>query len=70
MTTVNGFTWREVDMRSDTVTKPTPEMREAMKNAVVGRIINNTSKNFIFLLSRFKFLETLIFSIFHLFLVV
>lgn len=25
-----------IDLRSDTVTKPTPEMREAMKNAVVG----------------------------------
>ena len=27
---------RIIDLRSDTVTKPTPEMREAMKNAVVG----------------------------------
>jgi len=26
----------KIDLRSDTVTKPTPEMREAMKNAVVG----------------------------------
>ena len=25
-----------IDLRSDTVTKPTAEMREAMKNAVVG----------------------------------
>ena len=25
-----------IDLRSDTVTKPTPEMREAMANAVVG----------------------------------
>ena len=25
-----------IDLRSDTVTKPTPEMREAMKNAAVG----------------------------------
>jgi threonine aldolase len=25
-----------IDLRSDTVTRPTPEMREAMKNAVVG----------------------------------
>jgi len=25
-----------LDLRSDTVTKPTAEMREAMKNAVVG----------------------------------
>ena len=25
-----------VDLRSDTVTKPTPEMREVMANAVVG----------------------------------
>jgi threonine aldolase len=25
-----------VDLRSDTVTKPTDEMREAMKNAIVG----------------------------------
>lgn len=25
-----------VDLRSDTLTKPTPKMREAMKNAVVG----------------------------------
>ncbi|HLF23157.1 MAG TPA: beta-eliminating lyase-related protein, partial [Burkholderiales bacterium] len=25
-----------VDLRSDTVTKPTPQMREAMKNAEVG----------------------------------
>jgi len=25
-----------IDLRSDTVTKPTDEMREAMKNAVVG----------------------------------
>jgi len=27
---------KTIDLRSDTVTKPTPEMREAMKNAVVG----------------------------------
>ena len=27
---------RIIDLRSDTVTKPTAEMREAMKNAVVG----------------------------------
>jgi len=27
---------RIIDLRSDTLTKPTPEMREAMKNAVVG----------------------------------
>ncbi|KAF8768218.1 putative low-specificity L-threonine aldolase like protein [Argiope bruennichi] len=27
---------REIDLRSDSVTKPTPAMREAMKNAVVG----------------------------------
>jgi hypothetical protein len=39
MTTVNDFSWREVDMRSDTVTKPTSEMREAMKSAVVGKNI-------------------------------
>src|SRR4030042_5279736 len=25
-----------IDLRSDTVTRPTPEMREAMKNAAVG----------------------------------
>ena len=25
-----------IDLRSDTVTKPTAEMRKAMKNAVVG----------------------------------
>ena len=25
-----------IDLRSDTVTRPTPEMREAMKNAIVG----------------------------------
>ncbi len=27
---------KTIDLRSDTVTKPTPEMREAMKNAAVG----------------------------------
>ncbi|KFM60886.1 L-allo-threonine aldolase, partial [Stegodyphus mimosarum] len=27
---------REVDLRSDTVTKPTPAMRQAMAEAVVG----------------------------------
>ena len=27
---------REVDLRSDTVTKPTPAMRKAMAEAVVG----------------------------------
>ena len=27
---------KNIDFRSDTVTKPTDEMRESMKNAVVG----------------------------------
>lgn len=27
---------RIVDLRSDTISKPTPEMREAMANAIVG----------------------------------
>ena len=27
---------KHIDLRSDTVTKPTEEMREAMKNALVG----------------------------------
>ncbi|MDB5386228.1 MAG: ltaA [Planctomycetaceae bacterium] len=31
---------RTIDMRSDTVTKPTPEMRAAMANAVVGDDMN------------------------------
>jgi hypothetical protein len=51
MATTNGMMWREVDMRSDTVTKPTAEMREAMKNAVVGKtfILKHFLFNLIFL---------------------
>jgi threonine aldolase len=33
--------WKVIDLRSDTVTRPTPEMREAMKNAVVGAVFWN-----------------------------
>ncbi|KAH7447335.1 hypothetical protein KP509_01G101900 [Ceratopteris richardii] len=33
--TANGYVKRIVDLRSDTVTKPTPEMRQAMANALV-----------------------------------
>lgn len=32
---------REVDLRSDTVTKPTPAMRKAMAEAVVGDDVYN-----------------------------
>jgi threonine aldolase len=32
---------RTIDVRSDTITKPTIEMREAMKNAVVGDNVYN-----------------------------
>jgi threonine aldolase len=33
---INSSSVHVVDLRSDTISKPTPEMREAMANAVVG----------------------------------
>ncbi|MCJ7789516.1 MAG: beta-eliminating lyase-related protein, partial [Candidatus Atribacteria bacterium] len=34
--TNKSFNLKKIDLRSDTVTLPTDEMREAMKNAEVG----------------------------------
>ncbi len=34
--TNKSFNFKKIDLRSDTVTLPTDEMREAMKNAEVG----------------------------------
>ena len=36
MTIINNYQFKKIDLRSDTVTLPTDEMREAMNNAEVG----------------------------------